>query len=44
MPDERRFPDAWLSLMAHERGSVLQRHVRDVVRMHTTDGPFSCSR
>ena len=44
MPDERRFPDAWLSLMAHERGSVLQRHVRDVVRMHNTDGPFSCSR
>jgi hypothetical protein len=36
LPDERRFPDAWLSLMAHESGSVLHRHVRDVVRMHAS--------
>ena len=30
-------PDAWLSLMAHERGSVLYRHVREAIRLHTTD-------
>jgi hypothetical protein len=34
VPDERRHPDAWLSLMAHEGGSVLHRHIREVVRMH----------
>jgi hypothetical protein len=39
LPDEKRFSDAWLSLMAHERGSVLHRHVREVVRMHSLDGP-----
>jgi hypothetical protein len=45
VPDERRFPDAWLSLMAQEHGSVLQRHVRDVVRMHVTpDTPPICAR
>ena len=42
LPDERRYPDAWLSLMAHERGNVLQRHVREVVRMHTPGGAVSC--
>jgi hypothetical protein len=42
LPDERRFPDAWMSLMAHERGNVLQRHVRDVVRMHDTGGLLTC--
>ena len=42
LPDERRFPDAWLSLMAHEHGNVLQRHIRDVVRMHGS-GASSCS-
>jgi hypothetical protein len=45
LPNERRFPDAWLSLMAHERGNVLLRHVREVVRMHLTDrSALSCSR
>ena len=37
LPNTRRYPDAWLSLMAHERGNVLHRHIREVVRMHTTD-------
>jgi hypothetical protein len=43
LPNEERFPDAWLSLMAQERGSVLERHVREVVRMHTTEGSSVCS-
>ena len=34
LPNERRFPDAWLSLMAQEHGSVLARHIREVVLMH----------
>lgn len=34
IPNEDRYPDAWFSLMAQESGSVLQRHVREVVRMH----------
>ena len=43
MPDQRRFPDAWLSLMAQEQGSVLARHIREVVRMHVTeDTPPIC--
>jgi hypothetical protein len=42
LPDERRFADAWLSLMAHERGSVLSRHVREAVRLHTTDSTAAC--
>lgn len=42
LPNERRFPDAWLSLMAQEGGSVLYRHIREVVRMHTTDAVASC--
>lgn len=41
LPDERRHADAWLSLMAHEDGSVLYRHIREAVRMHTTT-PFAC--
>jgi hypothetical protein len=44
LPNVRRFPDAWLSLMAHEEGSVLHRHIREVVRMHTTDTSFRCAR
>lgn len=44
LPNEARFPDAWLSLMAHEGGSVLQRHVRDVVRLHTTADSLGCTR
>jgi hypothetical protein len=44
LPNERRYPDAWLSLMAQERGSVLQRHVREVVRMHASDGMAPCAR
>jgi hypothetical protein len=41
LPDERRYPDAWLSLMAQEGGNVLGRHVREVVRMHGTSGALS---
>lgn len=37
LPNQSRYPDAWLSLMAQERGSVLHRHVREAVRLHTTD-------
>jgi hypothetical protein len=37
LPNDKRFADAWLSLMAHERGSVLVRHIREIIRMHTTD-------
>jgi hypothetical protein len=43
LPDERRYRDAWLSLMAREGGSVLQRHIRDVVRMHDVNAALSCS-
>ena len=43
LPDERRYPDAWLSLMAHEHGNVLQRHIRDVVRMHGAGAVAACS-
>jgi hypothetical protein len=42
VPDERSYPDAWLSLMAHERGNVLERHVREVVRMHSLGDDVSC--
>jgi hypothetical protein len=42
VPNERRYPDAWLSLMAHEAGSVLQRHVREAVRMHDTSNALAC--
>jgi hypothetical protein len=42
LPNERRFPDAWLSLMAQEHGSVLYRHVREVVRMHTSPSTALC--
>jgi hypothetical protein len=43
LPDERRYPDAWLSLMAHEGGNVLQRHIGEVVRMHDVNGALSCT-
>ena len=43
LPNEKRFPDAWLSLMAQERGSVLWRHVREVVRMHDSADSTRCS-
>jgi hypothetical protein len=43
VPDENRYRDAWLSLMAHERGSVLQRHVREILRMHGAEAALSCT-
>jgi hypothetical protein len=44
VPDEARFPDAWLSLMAHEHGSVLGRHVREIIRIHGAQDALSCAR
>ena len=41
-PDLTRYPDAWLSLMAVERGAVLPRHVREVVRMHGGEHLLAC--
>jgi len=43
VPDEARFPDAWLSLMAQERGSVLERHVREILRIHGAHAVLSCA-
>jgi hypothetical protein len=34
VPDVRRYPDALFSVMANERGVALQRHIREVIRMH----------
>lgn len=34
IPDVERYPDAWSSLMAFERGAVLERHVREALRLH----------
>lgn len=44
VPDEARFPDAWLSLMAQEHGSVLERHVREILRVHHAQDTLSCSQ
>jgi hypothetical protein len=43
LPDERRHPDAWMSLMAHEGGNVLPRHIREVVRMHNLASALACA-
>lgn len=43
VPNEARFPDAWRSLMAQEHGSVLERHVRDVVRIHGAPHALACT-
>jgi len=43
VPDEARFPDAWLSLMAQEHGSVLERHVREILRVHDAQDALSCA-
>lgn len=42
-PDVRRFPDAPFSLMATDRGVVLQRHIREVLRMHGIDAAAACA-
>jgi hypothetical protein len=42
VPDEARFPDAWRSLMAQERGSVLERHVREIIRIHGAGRVLTC--
>jgi hypothetical protein len=44
VPNESRYPDAWLSLMAQEHGSVLERHVREVVRIHGAERALPCLR
>ena len=43
VPDVERYPDAWLSLMAFERGIVLQRHVREILRLHGVSGLRDCA-
>ncbi len=44
VPNEARYPDAWLSLMAQEHGSVLERHVREVVRIHGAAHALACDQ
>ena len=44
VPNEARYPDAWLSLMAQEHGSVLERHVREVVRIHGAAHALACEQ
>jgi hypothetical protein len=44
VPNEARYPDAWLSLMAHEHGSVLARHVREVLRIHGATHALACDQ
>jgi hypothetical protein len=41
-PDVRRFPDAGFSLMATERGVVLQRHITEILRVHGVDAMLNC--
>jgi hypothetical protein len=41
-PDLGRFPDAWFSLMATERGVVLSRHLAEVVRVHGGEELLGC--
>jgi hypothetical protein len=41
-PDVDRHPDAWFSVMARERGTVLRRHIREVLRMHATPDVLAC--
>ena len=42
VPDVARFPDAWASLMAYEEGAVLERHIRDVLRLHGAGDALAC--
>jgi hypothetical protein len=42
VPDVARFPDAWASLMAYEGGAVLERHVREVLRLHGAGDALAC--
>ena len=42
VPDLARFRDASFSMMAIESGSVLQRHVREVLRMHGAVDLLTC--
>jgi len=44
VPNEARYPDAWMSLMAQEHGSVLERHVREVVRIHGAGRALACEK
>lgn len=41
-PDVVRYPDAWFSLMARDGGSVLPRHIREIVRIHGGDDALTC--
>lgn len=44
VPDVARYPDAWQSLMADEGGVVLERHIREVLRLHGAAHALSCLR
>ena len=41
-PNVHRYPDAWFSLMATERGVVLQRHIAEILRVHGGDTMLNC--
>jgi hypothetical protein len=43
VPNVRRFPDAWMSLMAREGGAVLHRHIKEVLRIHGAETALSCT-
>lgn len=44
LPDVRRYPaDAWFSLMANEHGVVLERHIREVLRLHGATDALDCT-
>lgn len=40
--DSHRYRDAAVSLMATERGVVLDRHIREIIRMHGGDAALTC--
>ena len=42
VPNEARYPDAWMSVMAQEHGSVLARHVREILRIHGVGHALTC--
>lgn len=43
VPDLVRFPDASRSLMAVDAGVVLDRHIRDILRMHGLADAITCT-
>jgi hypothetical protein len=43
IPDVARYPDGWMSLMAFERGAVLERHVREAMARHGAADALECA-